>query len=137
MTPNLMPERVKSVAPGVQIEQIATDVNLTYNPLTQEGLAVLNFRGVLFSNDVVAGLSGDHRTQVVLTTATHAASQFGQGLVDPVTGASLASVSAAGWMLYLKAMAASVYEAQYTAAVAASQTTAADEEGGRLPQRVE
>lgn len=135
MTPNPMKPRVNNVSDNVVVEQIATDLSMQYNPRTQQALLVMNFRGVMLVDDVVADLAGSDRTQVIITTENHAATKFATGVADPVSGADLSNITAAGVMAYLKAMAARAYDDQF--AEAENAPNAADETTNQLPKRIE
>lgn len=134
MTPNPMKPRVNTVSDSVVVEQIATDLSMQYNPLTQQALLVMNFRGVLLVDGQVADLTGSDRTQVVITTEAHAGTKFAEGVSDPVSGVDLSQVTAAGIMAYLKSMAAQAYDAQF--AEAENAPSAADDTTSQLPTPV-
>lgn len=135
MSTNTMPPRIKSVAPNVDVEQIATNVTMTYDPVTQQGLAVFNFRGVLIANGSALDFSGAERAQVVTSTENHGQRLFAEGIVDPVTGADLSQVSAAGILIYLKSMAAQVYDE--TLAAVEATVPASEDKVGALPTPLE
>lgn len=95
--------RIRNLAPGVDVERIAVESHFFYDPLT--GNANVVFQGMEFILlDGAVNKMLDGREPLTTTSDAIATRLFGTALVDPVTGADLSQVSAAGVVVYLKAV---------------------------------
>jgi hypothetical protein len=113
--------RIREIAPGVTAEMIAEQTHLFYDPLTGGGTISFQARESLFVNDAYQPLAGGYDVLQV-TIPDIAARCFGSG-ADPVTGADLSQLSAAGIALIIKAAYDTLYN-ERAAAVAAQSTQA-------------
>jgi hypothetical protein len=113
--------RIRTIATGVTAEMIAEQTHLFYDPSTGGGYVSFQAREHLTVGANVQSPMGDYNIlQVQL--ADIAPTCFGAGLVDPVTGADLSRVSAAGQALLMKG----TYDQLYNAKAAADAQAAAD-----------
>jgi hypothetical protein len=95
--------RIRTLATGVTGEMIAEQTHLFYDPGTGGGSVSFQGRESLFVNGAYQPLTGDYDI-LQSDLAGIATRQFAPaGTVDPVTGADLSQVSAAGMVLILKA----------------------------------
>jgi hypothetical protein len=93
--------RIRQLADGITAEMIAEQTHLFYEPQTGGGTIAFQSRESLFLNGAYQPLSGNFDILSV-GIPDIAGRCFGSG-VDPVTGADLANVSAAGIALIIKA----------------------------------
>ncbi|HWX66044.1 MAG TPA: hypothetical protein VNZ27_06375 [Rhodanobacter sp.] len=115
--------RIRTIAPTVTGEMIAEQVHLFYDPTTGGGYVSFQAREVLHVGGVPSQPMGDFdilQAQIA-DIATHA---FGAGLVDPITGADLSTVSTGGIALLIKAAYDQLFNARAVARVAAAQAEA-------------
>jgi len=95
--------RIRTLATGVTGEMIAEQTHLFYDPGTGGGSVSFQGRESLFVNGAYQPLTGGYDI-LQSDLAGIATRQFAPvGTVDPVTGADLSQVSAAGMVLILKA----------------------------------
>ncbi|CEL40758.1 conserved hypothetical protein [Xanthomonas citri pv. citri] len=95
--------RIRTLAPGVDVERIAVESHFFYDPLT--GVANVVFQGMEFLLlDGAVNKMLDGREPLTTTSDAIATRMFAAGLADPVTGQDLSNVSAAGVVVYLKAV---------------------------------
>jgi len=120
--------RIRNLAPGVDVERIAVESHFFYDPLT--GNANVVFQGMEFL--IVEGAVNkmlDGREPLTTTSDEIALRTFAPGLADPVTGQDLSNVSAAGIVVYLKA----VYDTLHNERAAAEAAAQAAWEAAQLP----
>lgn len=92
--------RIRAIAEGITAEMVAEQTHLFYNPQTGGGRISFQARESLFVNGSYQPLAGDYN--ILQVTVEEIADRcFGTGL-DPVTGADLSKVSAAGMALIIK-----------------------------------
>lgn len=94
--------RIRTLATGVTGEMIAEQTHLFYNPETDGGSVSFQGRESLFVNGAYQPLTGDYDI-LQANLADIATRKFAAGAVDPVTGADLSQISAAGMVLIIKA----------------------------------
>lgn len=115
--------RIREIAPGITAEMIAEQTHLFYDPLTGGGSISFQARESLFVNDTYQPLAGGY--DVLLVTIPDIASRcFGSG-ADPVTGADLSQLSAAGIALIVKAAYDTLYN-ERAAKLAAEQQVSSE-----------
>lgn len=110
--------RIRNLAPGIDVERIAVESHFFYDPLT--GNANVIFQGMEFlilEGDVNKMLEG--REALSTTSDAIALRAFAPGLLDPVTGQDLSNVSAAGVVVYLKAVYDTLHNERAAAEAAA------------------
>jgi hypothetical protein len=96
--------RIRTIAAGITGEMIAEQTHLFYDAATGTGSVSFQSRENLYINGAHQPLSGDFNI-LQADLATIATRQFvAAGVTDPVTGADLSKVSAAGLVAYLKAV---------------------------------
>ena len=99
--------RIRTLAAGITAELIAEQTHLFYNP--QSGTAWISFqaRESIFVNGTFQATAGDY--DVLQVTVDEIATRcLGTG-TDPVTGADLSKVSAAGMAMIIKAAYNTLY----------------------------
>lgn len=107
-----MKPRIEVLTNGITREAIAEQTHLFYEPATQSARVAFQYRPNLYLDGVHSGAAGDYG--VVETTVDAIATQsFGEGLVDPVTGRDLGTVSVAGIILLIKAAFPVLYDRAY------------------------
>lgn len=109
-----MNPRIEIVAPGITREAIAEQIHLYYDPATKSANVAFQYRPSLYVNDEFKGPAGEFQA-INVGVVDIAATKFGSGLVDPVTGESLANVSGAGIVVLIKAAFPQLYDAQLAA----------------------
>jgi hypothetical protein len=114
-----MNPRTESIANGIDREMIAENTYLFYNPETQAATVRFQSRPHLFQDSKWLSIGGDWYN-LDKTVYEIAPRQFGEGLVDPVTGADLGGVSVGGIVLLIKAAYAALYDESYAAIVAST-----------------
>jgi hypothetical protein len=102
-----MPEtanaRLREIAPGVIAERLATATHLFWNPVDDSCSIAFQTTEHLYVNGQWQPFNGGPGGEVLSVQLTEIlARTFGEGLLDPVTGAELDQVSAAGVMLIIK-----------------------------------
>lgn len=108
--------RITTLATGVTSEMIAEQTHLFYDPAT--GTASISFqaRASLYINGAYQPLASSDWSVLQTNLATIQTQTFAAaGTVDPVTGADLSKISAAGVMLIMKAAYDVLYNQQATA----------------------
>jgi len=95
--------RIRNLAPGVDVERIAVESHFFYDPFTGSANVVFQGMEFLLLEGAVSKML-DGREALATTSDSIATRLFGAGLTDPVTGADLSEVSAAGVVVYLKAV---------------------------------
>lgn len=114
--------RIRTISEGVTAEMIAEQTHLFYDPQTAGGTIAFQARESLFVNGTYQPLAGDF--DVLHVSIGDIASRcFGIG-ADPVTGADLSQVSAAGIALIIKAAYDTLFNER---AAAIAQLSAAQE----------
>jgi|GEM_PF-1402826 len=110
--------RIRNLAPGVDVERIAVESHFFYDPLT--GNANVVFQGMEFLIlDGAVNKMLDGREPLTTTSDEIAVRQFAAGLSDPVTGQDLSNISAAGIVIYLKAVYDTLHNERAAAEAAA------------------
>lgn len=113
--------RIRTLATGVTGEMIAEQTHLFYNPETDGGSVSFQGRESLFVSGSYQPLTGDYDI-LQADVADIATRKFAPaGTVDPVSGADLSQISAAGMVLILKA----AYDVLYNERAAANVEPAA------------
>lgn len=107
-----MNPRIETIAEGITREVISEHTHLMYDPGTQGITVSFQYRPNLYVNDAWGGTAGDYGT-LMKSMADIAASTFGIGLKDPITGADLSEVSGAGIVTLIKAAFPALYDAAY------------------------
>lgn len=111
--------RVRDIAQGVRAEMIAEQTHLFYDPTNGGGYVSFQAREhLVVGSDVQAPMGDYHILQAQVADLLPL--RFGENLVDPVTGADLSQVSAAGIMVYIKAAYDQLYNARAAALAADS-----------------
>lgn len=106
--------RIRTIATGVTAEMIAEQTHLFYDPATGGGYVSFQAREHLIVGTDVQSPMGDYNIlQAQVTDLLPVC--FGAGATDPVTGADLSQVSAAGVMVILKAAYDQLYNARAAA----------------------
>lgn len=109
--------RIRTLADGVTGEMIAEQTHLFYDAATGSGSVSFQGRESLFVNGTYQPLTGDFDI-LQANLADIATRQFvATGVTDPVTGADLSAVSAAGMVLILKAAYDTLYNERAIASV--------------------
>ena len=111
--------RIRTLAPGITAEMIAEQTHLFYDPSTGGGYASFQARECLYVDGQHQAPMGDYDILLV-QIGDIGAQQFGGGLVDPVTGADLSTISTAGLMVIIKAAYDALYNARAVALAAAA-----------------
>lgn len=93
--------RFSPMGDGTYSENIASSVQLTYNPETGAAGAVFYSEPYVKIGGVFRAL-GNCTDLLTVDFASNMTKLYGEGLTDPVTGASLAGISVAGMSLLLK-----------------------------------
>lgn len=109
--------RFVDLGAGQQSEQIATNVVLMYNATTEAASANFHSLPHLLVANTYYSL-GDQFKSMLIDFSDKMTNQYANGLVDPVTNASLGDISIAGMMVYIKAVFDTEYNAQATANIA-------------------
>lgn len=120
--------RIRNLTPGVDVERIAVESHFFYDPLT--GNANVVFQGMEFL--ILEGAVNkmlDGREPLTTTSDEIALRTFAAGLADPVTGQDLSNVSAAGIVVYLKAVYDTLHNERAVAEAAAPAALAAFQPG--------
>jgi hypothetical protein len=107
--------RIRTLATGVTGEMIAEQTHLFYDPATGGGSVSFQGRESLFVNGAYQPLTGDYDILKADLAGIATRKFSAAGTSDPVTGADLSQVSAAGMVLILKA----AYDALYNERAAA------------------
>jgi len=94
--------RIADLAPTVVTEQIADNIQFTYNPLTQAGAFAFTSRQFVYVNGQPQSLSGTSPHTLQVDASTVLTEKFGVGLADPVTGMDLSNLSVAGVDVFIK-----------------------------------
>lgn len=95
--------RITDMAPTVVSEQIGTQIQFTYNPITGQGAFAFLSRPYMYINGQPQPVAGTTTNSLqVAAEGAILAEMLAPGLADPVTGADLSQVSVAGVMLYIK-----------------------------------
>lgn len=108
--------RITTVAPGITAEAIATDIHLNYSPVTGSVRANFHFQRFISQDAVCLDFSDGRFDVLSVDFADVMQRKFGAGLLDPVTGVSLASVSAAGILMLMKSAAHTLHNERAAAA---------------------
>lgn len=109
--------RIRTIATGVTGEMIAEQTHLFYDAASGGGSVSFQGRESLFVNGMYQPLTGDFDI-LQANLADIATRQFvATGVTDPVTGADLSAVSAAGMVLILKAAYDTLYNERAIASV--------------------
>lgn len=95
--------RITPITSGVDSEMIAEQVHLFYNPETGSGSVSFQGRASLYVGGAYHSLAGDWNILQANLADIQARAFAASGTVDPVTGADLSKVSAAGLVMILKA----------------------------------
>lgn len=109
--------RIESITGAVEVEVLAPSLNMNWDPITNQGSVMFNTAkymvvdGVIRS-DVPAAAAGMFHLDL---TPLMNNSSYGTGLVDPETQTSLAGITPAGIMTYIKAFFAAEYDKSLTA----------------------
>lgn len=111
--------RFTSMGNGTYSERISDQVQLFYNPTTQETSSVFNNDPYLFLNGTYMKLSG--QTDMLRVDFTSKITETFPAGIDPVTNADLSNISVGGLMTLLKV----VFDAEYNARAAANALAAA------------
>lgn len=101
--------RIRSIAPGINAEAIATDIHLRYNPATGAAQADFHFQDFVMVGTECADFANGKYDFIPVPLESVATKCYGVGLVDPVTGLKLDYVSAAGIMMLMKAASDGVH----------------------------
>jgi len=110
--------RFKLLPNGQYSEQLANQVQLFWDPVTQEGRAIFNSQPYLNLGGVYTGLQGVMDV-LLIDFINRLGTCYGKGLVDPVTGKPLDDVSVAGVSILMSA-AFDIEFAERAAALAAA-----------------
>ena len=108
--------RIEAVTGTVQVEVLAPSLTMNWNPITDDGNVTFNTAkymvvdGVIRSDVPAASVGMLHVALAPVMNST----SYGAGLVDPVTQASLANITPAGIMTYIKAFFAAEYDKSLT-----------------------
>lgn len=95
--------RIQQIANGVNSEVIAEQTHLFYDVNTGRANVSFQARKYLFVNGVPQSPMGDFDVLPVQISNIASRCLTPEGSVDPVTGADLSKISAAGMMVVLKA----------------------------------
>lgn len=115
-TPNA---RIRVISEGITAEMIAEQTHLFYDPQTGGGSISFQARESLFVNDAYQPLAGGY--DILMVNIPDIASRcFGVG-TDPVTGADLSQLSAAGIALIIKSAYDTLYNERADANAALTQ----------------
>lgn len=99
--------RIRAISEGITAEMIAEQTHLFYDPQTGGGTIAFQARESLFVNGSYQPLAGNF--DVLQVSIGDIASRcFGTG-TDPITGADLSQLSAAGIALIIKAAYDTLY----------------------------
>lgn len=121
--------RIRTLADGIHAEMIAEQTHLFYDPATGAGSVSFQARESLFVGGVYQPLAGQYDILQVEVTDLLARTFAPAGTLDPVTGADLSAVSAAGLMLVIKA----AYDVLYNERAAALAAAAAAAQAAEAP----
>lgn len=108
--------RITTISTGITREIVAEQTHLFYDPATKMGSVAFQHRPSLYINDQFNGPAGDFGV-LELQLADVAARCYATG-VDPVTGADLSQISAAGIAQILKDVFDVAYNEQAAAGAA-------------------
>ncbi|GIX39042.1 MAG: hypothetical protein KatS3mg128_0091 [Silanimonas sp.] len=101
-----MPEplnaRQREIAPGIIAERLATAIHLFWTPADDSCQIAFQTSEHLFVNGQWQPFAGGAGEVLSVQLADILDRTFGEGLTDPVTGASLDGVSSGGVMLIIK-----------------------------------
>lgn len=93
--------RINPMGDGIQTELLSPETTMQWDPLTGQGLIGFHARRFLRNQgDLVGAMTDQEYFEVSLSHLIPRT--FGDGAVDPVTGADLSQVSGAGIMLLFK-----------------------------------
>lgn len=107
-----LPPRITTLATGITREMIAEQTHAFYDPATKGVSLAFQYRANLYVNNVHAGPAGDWG--VLQLDLANVATRCFSAATDPVTGADLSKISAAGVLQILK----DTFPASYDEAVA-------------------
>lgn len=99
-----MNKRFKEIVPGLDAELMAPISVTHFNPADGSLAMVHHAQWFLPNGDGTHRALGGEECTVQYTLDQVGAKLYGAGLTDPVTGADLGQISAAGYALYGKAM---------------------------------
>lgn len=111
--------RIRTIAPGITGEMIAEQTHLFYDAATGSGSVSFQSRENLFINGAHQPLSGDFDVLQANLADIATRTFVSAGVTDPVTGADLSAVSAAGMTVWLKAAFDVLYNERAAAQTAA------------------
>jgi hypothetical protein len=111
--------RIRTIATGITAEMIAEQTQIFYDPATGAGSVSFQARESLYVNGGYQPLAGGFDILQVPAADILARCFVAAGVLDPVTGTDLSTVSAAGMELIIKATYDILFNER--AAAAASQ----------------
>lgn len=95
--------RIREIATGITGEMIAEQTHLFYDPATGTGSVSFQARESLFVNGAYQPLAGGYDILQTNLSDIQTRAFVAAGTLDPVTGADLSRISAAGVMVIIKA----------------------------------
>lgn len=122
--PDTTNARIRTIAPNVRAEMIAEQTHLFYDPTTGGGYVSFQAREHLIVGDDVQAPMGDYDILQAQVPDILPLQFAPAGTLDPVTGADLSQVSAAGMMVVIKAAYDALYAARAAAQAVAAQPPA-------------